>query len=460
MLRENNKLSNLLLFIFILVFLTITFKGLTTIQPGDENVYYYMGKLVSEGKVPYRDFFYAHPPLHIYLIALIYKIFGFKIIIFKSIPLILTLITAIFIFKIAQEKFGNYEAIFSSLIFLFSYSIMFNSVFSFGIEFATMFLVIGIYFIINQNNYYLAGTFFGFASVTRLLSLVPIFVIIVLILFSNKKNFIKLSSTFLIIFLLVNGIFTLFFGYSYLTPVYKYHLLKSFGSRENFEEYTGILKLNWILFTSALLLFFAKDKKSIYIFAIPSVIYLIFLITLKKIFGFYFLIVFPFLAIMIGYSIVNIYKRINIGKKLKIVVSIILLLIFFWNLASDVLFLEKIGFTGFERGRDLVEFINLNSGKNTLLFGDDSVVPLLALLTNKKIAMDFIDTNNEVFLSGLGDINNILEKLKGEDILFVVRSRQGISYFNEVKKFLNNNCDLLSQFHDRIEGNYLVYRCS
>ncbi len=454
---ENNKLSYLLLFLFIFIFLAITLKGLATIQPGDENVYYYMGRLVSEGKVPYRDFFYAHPPLHIYLIALIYKIFGFKIIIFKSIPLISTLITAIFTFKIAKDKFGEPEAVISSLLFLFSYSVMFNSVFSFGVEFAAMLLVIGVYFITNKNNYCLAGIFFGFASITRLLSLVPIFAIMALILFSNKKNFFKLSSIFFAVFLAANAFFSAFAGSSYLNSVYRYHLVKGIGGYENIREYTDIIELNWILFLPALSIIFAKDKKPARLFAVISISYLLFLFALKKLFGFYFIMIFPFIAILSGYSIANFYRH-DIKRNFKILFFSILSLIFLWNLISDIIFLQSIGFVGFQRGNDLVEFINLNSDKKTMLFGDASVVPLLALVTDKKIALDFADTNDQVFSSGVVDINQILRNLKGKNVLFIIRDK-GLSSLEEVRNFTDENCEFLSGFNDKIEGNYIIYKC-
>lgn len=457
---HKDKLAYGLFFLFLSVFIIVASKGLATAQPGDENVYYYMGRLVSEGKIPYKDFFFAHPPFQVYLIALIYKIFGFNIIALKFIPLISTLMTSFFIFKITKEKFGNVEAVASSLLFLFSYSIMFNSVFSFGIELATMFLVIGIYLLWNRNSYMTAGLFFGLAGISRLLSLAPIAIIFIVILQSNKKNFLKLSSAFFIVFLLVNGIFVSFLGNDYLTPVYKFHLLKKFVGKENLREYLDIVKLNWILFSYALSFIFIKDKKPISMFVITSITYLVFLATLKKIFGFYFMVIFPFLAIIGGYSIAWIYKNVGIQKKFKIIALAILSLIFAWNLASDILFLEKIGFAGFERGKDLADFVNSEPTENALLFGDDSVVPLLALLTNKNIALDFVDTNDEVFLSGLRDLGNVLDSLKGNDVLFIIRSRQGISYFKEVRQFLDNNCDFLSQFHDKIEGSYLVYRCS
>lgn len=458
--KYKNKIVYISFFLFAVLFIFIVLRGLKTAQPGDENVYYYMGKLISEGKLPYKDFFYAHPPLHIYLIALIYKLFGFNIVILKSVPLISTLVSAFFILKIVKEKFGDIEAIIAALLFLSSYSIIFNSVFSFGIDVATMLLVIGVYFLLNKSNYFLCGVFFGLAGITRLLVLVPISMIFVLVLFANRKNFFKLSSTFLIIFLLVNGIFASFFGDAYLTPVYKFHLLKSLGGKENFKEYTDILKLNWLLFSSALLYVFVKNKKPVNVFIIISIFYLLFLITLKKIFGFYFIVVFPFLAIIGGYSVVTIFKDFNMPKKWKIFVVMLLFSIFIWNLASDILFLEKIGFTGFQRGKDLTDFVLKNSKKDTLLFGDDSIVTLLALLTSKKIALNVVDTNNQVFITGIVDLKRVLTDLKGKDVLFIIRSTQGISYFDEVKEFLNRDCEFLSQFHDKIEGSYLIYRCS
>ena len=463
-LKESNKIAYSLFLIFVIVFIVITIKGLKTPQPGDENVYYYMGKLITEGKTPYKDFFFAHPPLHIYLIALIYKLVGFKIIVLKLIPLVSTLISSKFIFSIAKNKFGYYEAVVSSFLFLFSYSVMFNSVFSFGIDVAAMFLVIGVYFLLNMDNHLLAGTFFGLAGITRLLSLVPVFILFAVILLRNRKSFFKLSAAFFIILLLANASLLYLFGNEYATSVYKFHLLKSFGGKENFREYLGIIKLNWFLFSSSLLFFFVKGKKQITVFAVISVIYMIFLSTLKNFFGFYFIIIFPFLAIIGGYSIVNFFRGIFSKKFFATRMSreiflLLVLSIFIWNLASDILFLQKVGFKGFERGKDVSDFINSNSNKNTVLFGDDSVVPLMALMTNKKIALDFVDTNPQVFISGVKDLSRVLADLKGKEVLFIIRSKQGISSFKVVREFLNGKCEMLSSFHDKTEGDYLVYGC-
>ncbi len=456
---NKNNLPYILLFISIAAFMLIAAKGITMPQPGDENVYYYMGKLVSEGKIPYRDFFYAHPPLHIYLISLAYSLFGFNILILKSIPLICTLTTAIFVFLIAKNKYGAYEALVASLLYLFSYSIMFNSVFSFGIELAVMFLAAGMFFLWNKNSPLMAGFFFGMAGITRLLAIMPVAIISAATFLQDKKKSWKLLCGFSIVFLSANLIFASLSG-DYLTQAYKFHLLKSPQAGENAKEYIGMIKLNWILFASIIPLFFLKEKKRAGIFAVISSAYLIFLMALKNIFGFYFMVAFPFLAIAGGFGIVSAIRGISGKKRLAAAISALLALAFSWNLASDVLFIEKIGFSGFERGKDLSDYISLKYSKGTMLFGDESVVPLLALMTGRKVALDSVDTNNQIFISGIKNLRETFNLLKGKGVLFIIRSRQGISYFAETREFLNTNCELLSSFHDKAEGDYLVYGCA
>ena len=93
-----------------------------------------------------------------------------------------------------------------------------------------------------------------------------------------------------------------------------------------------------------------------------------------------------------------------------------------------------------------------------MLFGDDSVAPLLALITNRSIAFDIVDTNNQVFISSLVDLSQIFDTLKGNDLIFIVRSAQGISSLRETRDFLSKNCDFLASFHDKLEKDYVVYK--
>ena len=76
----------------------------------DENTYYKMGQLVSEGQVPYKDFFFAHWPLQVYLYAAVFKLFGFNLLVLKMISAIAMVVTAAFVFAIAKEKVNSKAA--------------------------------------------------------------------------------------------------------------------------------------------------------------------------------------------------------------------------------------------------------------------------------------------------------------------------------------------------------------
>jgi len=151
--------------VIIIIFFLIELKALPYLKPGDENVYLYMGKLVSEGKIPYKDFFLAHPPLQILIIAAVFKIVGFNIFISNLMPLLFTLLSAFFLFKIVKEKFNEIKALAAVALFLFSFSTLSLATDFVGINLTAMFAVIGFYCLFNKNNYIKSGIFFGLASI-------------------------------------------------------------------------------------------------------------------------------------------------------------------------------------------------------------------------------------------------------------------------------------------------------
>ncbi|MCH8004589.1 MAG: glycosyltransferase family 39 protein [Nanoarchaeota archaeon] len=453
---KSNKISWSIFLIIILIFTLIQTKGLTNIVPGDETVYLYMGKSITEGKLPYKDFFYAHPPLHIFIIAFLYNIYGFNILTLKLIPFLSIIISAFFLFKLMKEKFGNLEAIVTIILFLSSFLILFNSVYSFGISLTTMFIVIGFYYIYVKKKYLFGGIFFGIGSVTGLQSLVPILVIMLIIFLNNKKHFMNLFLGFLSIFLIVNILLILLYGNDYFSPVYQYHLIKPELKTKLFN-FSEIIKLNWLLILSSLLFIFAKDKKIIQMPLFIVAAYLVFLMILSRIFQYYFILLFPFLAIIAGYSLVNISKRVY--KPFLIPLIIILSLVFLWNTTSDVMFLTKYGFNKFS-ALQISDFVRENTDKDVLLFGDASITPLIAILSDRKIAFDLVDTNENVFLTQIVDIKETINKLKMEDVFIIIRTDEGIGQFKEIRDYLNMDCILRKYYEDKIEGGFLIYDCT
>lgn len=455
------------LFIVMAVFFVAAKINSLNYSISDENTSFYIARLMAEGKSVYKDFFYAHPPLQIYLLAFLYKIFGFNFLLLKLTPVIFTLITVFFILKIMQ-RYSNLSAIIASLLFFFSYDSLRASTYAMGISMTTMLVVISIYFIF-EKKYLAAGIFSGLAGITGIYSLIPTAVIFIFLFISifktqNKGNFLYFLAGFSLIFILVNLIFIILYGDSYLVPVYKFHLLKPKGESSIIPLLLRIIKTNPLLFILPFLYFFTKRKLNL--IAIIAIAHFLFLIFFQKTFGFYFMLLFPFLAIIASYSITK--AKLKVNKSIVITAAISLIIIS--SAISSVKYI-KYDFQNFNKADDISKFIAANSKNDETIFGDDSTVPLIAILSGRDIALDFADSNSLRFRSGIDDMSKVIEGLKKSKNRFVivyqvnfgrVTGTYGPAYINEFFDYVKKECKLSKTFKEPwqdYEKIFSVYDC-
>lgn len=456
--KINNKNALLIFILIVLLFFVVEFKGLNHIEGGDEHTYFYMGKLITEGTLPYKDFFLSRPPLQIYLISVIYKIFGFNLFFLKLVPLLSIMISAFFIFKI-MKKYDNIAALIAVLLFLFSYRVMLEATYFLGVNLTTMFCVIGLYFLMSRKKIFTSGLFFGIAGITGLYSLVPALVIFIVLFIKNRKLFLKFLAGFSIIFFLTNIIFILWNGVSYIHSVYIWHFFKPRikGIAGNmFIDY--FVKNIFLVLCALLFLFVKKKEKKILPVALISFFYIIFLVLIRS-FNFYFVLLAPFLAILGGYGVVIFLKKFK--KRWVSGISIILFVLFAVYSLNSVLYLQNFDFVDFQSKELLVKHITENSNPDDKIFGDVTFTPLAALLTNREIAFSEVDTNAQRFLSGSLKFDNVLNKIYKEKVKFViVRPIIGFGNNQKVADFVKTYCKFSIWIKDKYFGDIFIYDCS
>ena len=482
--KLNNKTSWIIFAFLLLTFLLIEANGLNHYDPGDEHIYFHRAELLATGKMPYKDFFFAHPPMQLFISAPLIKLFGFNFILLKSIPLIATMLSALFLFLL-MKKYSKTKAILAVILFLFTYNTMLEATYFLGINITTMFIVISIYFLF-EKKYLAAGIFSGFAGLTGLYSLIPITVIFIFLLLiksktlltrelisrrkifsfinifkeKQKKEFFNFLIGFSLIFVLINLIFILLYGNNYLTPVYKYHLLKPKAVSSTIQTFYIIIKNNFILFASAFLFIFAKNKKKFLLIITSSLIYLLFLTQLTKIFNFYFVLLFPFLAILGSSALVDLYKKLKIKKSIKLIIPFIFLIIILTGITFSSIKLIKFDFIDFQSLDKISNFIKTNSKTDELIFGDDSSIHLISKFSERNIALDNIDTNDMIFKSGIINLQQTINNLKKENIKFIIiRPLYGIGALEEFSSYLEKECSLAKWFKDYYYGDFLIYDC-
>jgi len=335
----------------------ILFSSLT----GDENVYYYMGKIVSEGETPYVDFFYAHPPAQIYLYAGIIKLFGVHLWLLKGFTVLIVLGISYFLFKITKERYDEKIALVSVFLFLTSYDILIFGSFAFGIEIAVLFFMISWWYL--NKKPYLSGVFIGLAIMTRLhvLSLA-----LILWLYSKEKRK----------FLLGSGICLVYYGFLLRVPnfvdnVFMFHVNKMRLSGGWFS----FLRANLPLFV--LISYSFKKIKDTFTFEL-TLSYCAFLLIVGSVFEYHFLPITIILCIESAYALT--YSRFR--KWLWVMVLLWVLIMGF-----------KVGFFVYDTSIEYNSFINEVSDYEGTIMGEPALTSLIALKTRKNVTRDMIDLN-------------------------------------------------------------------
>ncbi len=453
-----------------IIFAIIEAKGLTQAGPGDENVYFYMAKAVSEGQMPYRDFFYAHPPLHIFLLSVLIKIFGVNFFMLKSAALAFILIASFFLYKLSLELFqnkindknANLISIISIILFLSSFTTLFTATFSVGVGLSAMLMMISFYFVFIKK-YFVSGIFAGLAGLARFYALVPLLALFAFIFVKKLqekriKDFLILSSGFLMIFGIIMILLAALYGHNFTDSAIKYHFIKPKLPGQRTAVYEDAVKENWIIIASFLLFLFAENKNKLQLFLFAIIIYLTFFLSLNVPAKFYLILIFPFLALAGAYGLVNLIAGIKL-KYLKYFLITLIMLIFLWNTAADVMFLEKIGFLPFSSLIPMISKVSATS-PNSKIFGDASIAPLLALKSNRSMALNYIDTNEMTFTSGLANFYIFADNLDKANISYIIfRKNYGLHQIGQFRQYAQSRCKLEETYSDTLEGEFLMYRC-
>ncbi|MBI2574332.1 hypothetical protein HYV82_00410 [Candidatus Woesearchaeota archaeon] len=413
----------------------------------DENTYIYMAKAVSGGQLPYRDFFLAHPPLNILFLALVYAVFGFNLFVLKATSPLLIILAEAFMFKLVRDKAGGSEAVIAAALFYFSYDVLRFSTFATWISLSVALIVISIFFALNKRHI-VAGVIMAAACLTGLFSLFGALAVMAYLFVADRKGLVKFAASFLAVFLAANIVLLLLFKGSYFESVY-YYPLAGFALLFLFAR----SRLKHLFVLSGLMV-------ASYAFALAFL--------LGKVFVYYFLPLIPCLAIIGAHGASGMAERaVNRRSQAVAFVAAAIML----SAAFSGYYFWSNSFQDFEGAEKIADYIKFNSIPSDTIFGDDSITPLLAMLSERKIAFNMIDSNSLRWRSGLLNINDTIAQIKQQRVRFVIERRlndgrgsfiYGPAYIDRFKAFLHSDCITEANFSTawgRYYKEYYIYDC-
>jgi len=508
----------------------------------DENIYFYDAWLMSQGELPYRDFFFAHPPMHLlpgWLLVVCYEGFDFYMI--KGLPLLPTVITALVIFIVVTKSSDRLSGLIAVILFLFSYDLLRASSHWTAVNWAVMWMSLG-YWSLLTKRFSLAAFFTAMGISTGVYVLPAAVVFLFLISLKAWKS----GAHFLLLLFLslsvLNGPFIWVGGTDFFNDVILYHLNKPASSGGGvLEQSLTLLFHNFYLLSAPLFLllgflvlsFMRKEHLADTIKNIRNsktlsmqyigfsvlllfLAYVVFIITRKSLFHYYFVLLFPFAAIAGGLffallrSIYTSDKRIgrvfasggmllylsvgyflpaqlehylpyytpNIGRTVVYKMPTSLLPQPFEKVLLEQLYSSArvVGknYSGIQyylwhesRTLDIVTDIALTikdqKSDQALIFGDSTSTPLVALLSGVRIAGNIVDTNTMRYRVDPTLIKENIETLdmlrsqKTEHLEWIlVNPRRGIARVKPFSNFFNQNFEHYQSFKTDNFGTYYL----
>jgi len=183
-----NKKHLILVFLYISNLIIQNYNlGKLVYVVNDEGVYLYSAKLLTQGFIPYKDFFLAQPAFLIYLAGFLLKILNFNM---EAFRLLYTCWTFSIIFPIFFIVFKFTKSIFAStmsIILLSTFSEVVQwDMHSFALREASLpFLAFAIYFTYVKPRFRLSGLLLGFFAISLVSNLL---ISLAFIFFINSKR--------------------------------------------------------------------------------------------------------------------------------------------------------------------------------------------------------------------------------------------------------------------------------
>ncbi len=313
-------------------------------QVGDENIYYYMAwSVVDHGALPYRDFFFAHPPLHLLPGVIAFAWLGFGPLTARCLPIGATVVGATFLFLLAKRHLGRLAAVAAVALYLNSFEVLGDSTHWTGINLAVMWLVMGLWALFRQRPA-TAGMMLALGVATSDSVLPGALMSGLLALLESRKSAVRYALGFAVPWLAVQAGCLLLGGRNYWDSVYRFHFIKPAMAGGSFEVFAEAVTNNFAMVVGSVvgLVFVALDEPAAEAAgnsgnaaglweslrakllhdgprglartgALWAFGYGVFIATLPAVFSFYMLPIFPGLALVAGFGVERFVHHTRVG---------------------------------------------------------------------------------------------------------------------------------------------------
>jgi hypothetical protein len=226
------------------------------LRAGDEHIYFAMAQDVAHGALPYRDFFFAHPPVHLLVPAVLFRILGFSYGLAFWIAPLACLAGGLALWRLVRRFAPGWAGVLALVLFVFGRTVLQSSSHLTGVNIGLMLLLWGAERL-AANRPKTGGTLLALAAMTGLYFLPAALGILACFALLRPRPSLGALGLFLLVGFGLVVVFDLLSRGQFLEQVLWYHRAKgpAMGSAwPTFDTTKGAeLFHNWPLFLGAII---------------------------------------------------------------------------------------------------------------------------------------------------------------------------------------------------------------
>ncbi len=433
----------------------------------DHGIYLYASHLFAEGIIPYRDFFFSHPPFQILLSTALVLLFGMNFTVLDLLPALISALSGVLLsllfFRVSRHW---WISLLPGALFLFSHVALLGSLSYTGHNLAVLLLIVSTFLFLTRHKFW-SGITAGLAVSAGVQVVMGFFVLCLLQFLWRRKRLMALLGGFAISFGALHLLFLIIGGWAFIDQTYLYHLtkpdetvylwgnMKMFGYITKANPQLILLAIAGIPY--ALWQWFQEDEdvegeKLRLLSAGMCVAFFFFLIVMHPIFSHYFLPLIAFAALLGADMVWCMYRR---HAHVAIPIILIILATLSYTNMQEYYEGEK-RITAFTHAEEVAERLQELVAPDETIFGDFGIVPLLALLSNRRVAADEIDTSAMRFISKRSNLNDVIRAIEEDNVKVVVgRVLRGIPSYMPFKKYLEREFFLVEKMEPEHYGSII-----
>lgn len=460
---------------------------------GDEALYWFQALRTTQGLTPYRDFFHAHPPMHLaFAAAALWVSQGFSLFAAK-LPALLggaVQIAGVFGFALrlcADRRHALVAASVASFVLATSYLLLTTAGHDVGVAQAAALLVVATW-LLAAGRARRAGAALGLAAMTSFVALPAAATLAILAgsWLRTRRERIGFTLSAGGVTAATNAWGYLTAGDRYVSQVFGYHLAKQATGSDRLGKLCDLLVTDWPLVTLgalgavALSLSTSRHRRQLLAISSVALVQILACAAPANAFPYYVAPAFPALALLAGLGAARIVAAMRNDAPvphaghltadraltfalLGVAVAGLPLVLSANSPRASRLAVGRFvvdGVGAFEAATPMADLARLlaTGRQDAVLFGDSAVVPLTALATGIPILADDADTNAQRFDARPPDLDVLLARLAAAPHPIVILSEQlGVGTFPAVRQWVHQACVAVRTFESRSGDVHTMY---